>query len=96
MSQARADQRGVESIASERGRGLRPSRYDVVLGAIPVLLCSSVVGAFLSGYSPESLLAPAALACVIAIVDVLFVHPPTEVGDDDGVDGRGTGGRRNG
>jgi len=96
MSGAPADQRGVASIATESGRAWRPSRYDVVLGAIPLLLSTSVIGGLLSGYATESLLAPAALLCLVAIVDVLFVHPPTELDGSDGMEGRGSRRRRMG
>lgn len=63
------------------------SRYDLVLGLIPVALLSAAVGASVSGLSLHALMAAAAVVSLLAMADVLFVHPPAtdaETGDERG------------
>lgn len=86
MTRTDTDQRGVASAWNVRAVRRELSRYDFVLGVIPVLLSASAVGALVSDLPVEPLVGVAALACLVAIADVLFVHPPDDLerGEGDG------------
>lgn len=54
------------------------SRYDLVLFVIPALFVLALVAAQASPYRASTLLAAASLVGGIAVVDGLFVNPPSE------------------
>jgi hypothetical protein len=79
MRRTDADQRAVESLSDVARVRRDLSRYDFVLGLIPLLLSASAVGGYVSDVPVPVLVGVAALVCMAAIADVLFVHPPSDV-----------------
>lgn len=60
--------------------GIRPTREDLVLLAIPVALLLSVAAHVIAGISLQATLVPASLVGALAIVDAVFRNPPTAGG----------------
>ncbi|WP_256296776.1 hypothetical protein [Haloarchaeobius salinus] len=54
------------------------SRYDLVLGVIPLTWLAAAVGASVTRLPVHLLVAAAGLVCSLVLVDALYVHPPTE------------------
>lgn len=59
------------------------SRYDLVLGVIPLSLLTSAVGASVTGLAFEPVLAVGALVSLLAMIDALFLNPPGTSGSGD-------------
>lgn len=59
------------------GRTPDPSRYDLVLAVIPLVLAASVAAGHLLPVPVESALAAAAVVATLVVADALFFNPPT-------------------
>jgi hypothetical protein len=59
------------------GATRRPSRYDVHLVGIPIVLLLSVVAHVLFGLALETTLVAASLPGLFIVVDAMFLNPPT-------------------
>lgn len=71
----RSDSAGISSTL---GGLVRPrlSRYDLVLGVIPVAFLLSGILTTILGLSVQTAIVLASVVCLVAIVDGLFVNPP--------------------
>ena len=69
--------------SSDRSTGLRPTRDDLVLALIPIAFLTTGVGAELVGVSLRTALIGASLVGAAAVVDALFLNPPTRGGRSD-------------
>jgi hypothetical protein len=67
---------------SATGVGERLTRYDLILLAIPVALLASLLAHVAVGVPLRTTLVPASLVGALAIVDAVFLNPPT-AGDRD-------------
>ena len=54
------------------------TRYDLVLGVVPVAFAIALVVAYVAGVTVPLALTGAAVVGIAAIVDALFVHPPVD------------------
>jgi hypothetical protein len=54
------------------------SRYDLVLGVIPITFVVSIVVSAATGLSVVYALAPAALVGILVIVDACYLNPPID------------------
>ena len=57
--------------------GFPPSRYDLVLAVIPSVFIVAVLLGHLLSVSARVAVAGASLVAVLALVDALFINPPT-------------------
>jgi len=53
-----------------------PSRYDLVLAAIPVAFLAAGLASRFLPLEPNAALTAAALVCALVVLDGLFVNPP--------------------
>lgn len=68
----------TDARPTERTGQRTVSRYDLVLFVIPALFVLALAGAQVTGFRASTLLAAASLVGGIAVVDGLFVNPPSE------------------
>ncbi|MEF8974356.1 MAG: hypothetical protein V5A15_05650 [Haloarcula sp.] len=54
-----------------------PTRHDLVLAVIPAVFVLTLVAAVVLGLSLQAAIAGASLVGAVAVVDALFLHPPT-------------------
>lgn len=54
-----------------------PTRHDLVLAVIPVVFALTLVAAVVLGLSIQAAIAGASLVGAVAVIDALFIHPPT-------------------
>ncbi|NLV05748.1 hypothetical protein GOC83_06300 [Haloarcula rubripromontorii] len=54
-----------------------PTRHDLVLAVIPAVFVLTLVAAVVLDLSLQVAVAGGALAGAVAVIDALFVHPPT-------------------
>jgi hypothetical protein len=54
-----------------------PTRHDLVLAVIPAVFVFTLVAAVVLGFSFQAAIAGASLVGTVAVVDALFLHPPT-------------------
>jgi hypothetical protein len=62
--------------------GDRLTRYDLILLAIPVALLASLLAHVAVGVPLRTTLVPASLVGALAIVDAVFLNPPTAGGGE--------------
>jgi len=84
------------SVPGRRTRGRELSRYDLVLGLIPLALLSSAVGASVSDLPLHVFMLAGAVVSLLAMIDALFVHPPRSGRAEDHRGSPGDGRRRTG
>ncbi|MDQ2073028.1 hypothetical protein ACODNH_06110 [Haloarcula sp. NS06] len=61
-----------------------PTRHDLVLAVIPAVFVFTLAAAVVLGLSLQAAIAGGALAGAVAVIDALFVHPPTRGRRRDG------------
>lgn len=76
MTRTETDHVDVESATRLSTVVRELSRYDLVLGVIPLALLTSAALASVSSVSLEVPLGLGSAVCLLAMVDALFVHPP--------------------
>jgi len=54
-----------------------PTRHDLVLAVIPAVFTLTLVAAVVLGLSIQTAIAGASLVGAVAVIDALFIHPPT-------------------
>ena len=54
-----------------------PTRHDLVLAVIPAVFSLTLVAAVVLGLSIQAAIAGASLVGAVAVIDALFIHPPT-------------------
>ncbi|MFU1780406.1 hypothetical protein ACM16X_03380 [Haloarcula japonica] len=54
-----------------------PTRHDLVLAVIPAVFVFTLAAAVVLGLSMQAAIAGASLVGAVAVVDALFLHPPT-------------------
>ncbi|AEM57874.1 hypothetical protein HISP_11640 [Haloarcula hispanica N601] len=54
-----------------------PTRHDLVLAVIPAVFVLTLVAAVVLGLSMQVAIAGASVVGAVAVIDALFVHPPT-------------------
>jgi hypothetical protein len=54
-----------------------PTRHDLVLAVIPAVFAFTLVTAVVLGFSLQTAITGASLVGAVAVVDALFLHPPT-------------------
>lgn len=54
-----------------------PTRHDLVLAVIPAVFVITLVTAVVLGLSMQAAIAGASLVGTVAVIDALFIHPPT-------------------
>ncbi|MDT3436253.1 hypothetical protein [Haloarcula sp. 1CSR25-25] len=54
-----------------------PTRHDLVLAVIPAVFLLTLVAAVVLGLSLQMAVAGASLVGAVAVIDALFLHPPT-------------------
>ncbi|MGB9931342.1 hypothetical protein [Haloarcula amylolytica] len=54
-----------------------PTRHDLVLAVIPAVFALTLVAAVVLGLSIQAAIAGASLVGAVAVIDALFIHPPT-------------------
>lgn len=91
----------TDHVEPESALGLRTlfrelSRYDLVLGLIPVALLSSAVGASVSDLPLHVVLLAGAVVSLLAMIDALFVNPPRPESAEETGGAAGNGGQRTG
>ncbi len=52
------------------------SRYDVVLGIIPIVFMVSLLMASIGSLTVEEAIAGSSIIAVLALIDALFLNPP--------------------
>jgi len=78
-----SSKRPTESIVAQLRRRLRFTRYDLVLALIPVAFLLTVGTASVLGLPTRTALAGWSVVGFVALVDALFLHPPTAGGRTD-------------
>lgn len=84
MKRTETDHVELESLTRLTTLLREVSRYDLVLGVIPLSLLTSAVGASVTTLALEPVLAVGALVSLLAMIDALFLNPPapSESGDE--------------
>ena len=54
-----------------------PTRHDFVLAVIPTVFVFTLVAAVVLGFSLQTAITGASLVGAVAVIDALFIHPPT-------------------
>jgi len=79
------DRTRAEQIVERTTRGPVPTRYDLVLAAVPLAFVLALVAGLVSSVPVRSAITVAAIAGTAAVVDALFINPP---GRNDRQEGR--------
>ncbi|EMA15878.1 hypothetical protein [Haloarcula marismortui] len=61
-----------------------PTRHDLVLAVIPAVFIFTLAAAVVLGLSLQAAIAGGALIGAVAVIDALFIHPPTRGRRRDG------------
>jgi len=96
MKRTDTDHVEPESLLDLRTPFRELSRYDLVLGLIPVALLSSAIGASVTDLPSHVLMFAGAVVSLLAMIDALFVNPPRPGSAEERRGSAGTGGRRTG
>jgi len=83
MKRTETDHVDPESVTRVSTMLREMSRYDLVLGVIPLSLLTSVVGASVTALALEPVLGVGALVSLLAMLDALFANPPGASGSGD-------------
>lgn len=70
------------SVDSEPTVGSALRVYDVILTVIPVAFLAGLVATLFTTVSLQTSMVAAALFGLLVVLDALFVHPPSGIGDD--------------
>jgi len=68
----------TDARTTDRTAGRTVTRYDLVLLVIPAVFVLALAAAHVSPFRAQTLLAAASLVGGLAVVDGLFVNPPSE------------------
>lgn len=68
----------TDARTTDRTTGRTVTRYDLVLLVIPAVFVLALAAAQVSPFRASTLLAAASLVGGLAVVDGLFVNPPSE------------------
>lgn len=77
MKRTETDHVDVESLVRPSTVLGAVSRYDLVLGVLPLLWLAAAVGASVTALSIQPFLGAAGVASALVLVDALYRHPPT-------------------